>query len=80
MFADRYFDWDVGYNFNKSDQEDAQVGDANMRNVALGVGTLTRRAYVGGVEVARARYEETENDPAEQPADPLDRSRLSPSS
>lgn len=49
-------------------------------NVALGVGTLTRRAYVGGVEVARARYEETENDPAEQPADPLDRSRLSPSS
>ena len=38
QFADRYFDWDVGYNFNKSDQEDAQIGDANMRNVALGVG------------------------------------------
>ena len=38
QFADRYFDWDVGYNFNKSDQEDAQIGDANMVNVALGVG------------------------------------------
>ena len=38
QFADRYFDWDFGYNFNKSDQEDAQIGDANMRNVALGVG------------------------------------------
>lgn len=36
--ADRYFDWDVGYNFNKSDQEDAQIGDANMLNVAAGVG------------------------------------------
>ncbi|MDH5834665.1 TonB-dependent receptor domain-containing protein [Luteimonas kalidii] len=34
----RYFDWDVGYNFNKSDQEDAQIGDANMLNVAAGVG------------------------------------------
>ncbi|MGY0620317.1 TonB-dependent receptor plug domain-containing protein [Lysobacter sp. A378] len=38
QFADRYFDWDVGYNFNKSDQEDAQIGDANMVNVAAGVG------------------------------------------
>ncbi|HEU4772945.1 MAG TPA: TonB-dependent receptor [Lysobacter sp.] len=38
QFADRYFDWDVGYNFNKSDQEDAQIGDANMLNVAAGVG------------------------------------------
>jgi len=38
QFADRYFDWDMGYAFNKSDQEDAQIGDANMRNVALGVG------------------------------------------
>lgn len=34
----RFFDWDVGYNFNKSDQNDAQVGDANMLNVAAGVG------------------------------------------
>ncbi|KGM57428.1 TonB-dependent receptor [Lysobacter arseniciresistens ZS79] len=38
QFADRYFDWDVGYNFNKSDQEDAQIGDANMLAVAAGVG------------------------------------------
>src|SRR5690606_25780421 len=30
--------WDVGYNFNKTDQHDAQIGDANMVNVALGVG------------------------------------------
>ena len=37
-FADRFFNWDVGYNFNKSDQHDAQIGDANMVNVALGVG------------------------------------------
>lgn len=34
----RYFDWDIGYNFNKSDQNDAQIGDANMLNVAAGVG------------------------------------------
>ena len=38
QFADRYFDWDVGYNYNVSDQEDAQIGDANMLNVAAGVG------------------------------------------
>ncbi|OHE85175.1 MAG: TonB-dependent receptor [Lysobacterales bacterium RIFOXYA1_FULL_69_10] len=38
QFADRYFDWDAGYNFNVSDQEDAQIGDANMLNVAAGVG------------------------------------------
>ena len=38
QFADRYFDWDVGYNFNKSDQNDAQVGDANMLNLANAVG------------------------------------------
>ncbi len=38
QFADRYFDWDVGYNFNVSDQEDAQIGDANMLAVASGVG------------------------------------------
>ena len=37
-FADRFFNWDVGYNFNKSDQHDAQIGDANMVNVAAGVG------------------------------------------
>src|SRR5690606_9059401 len=24
-FADRFFNWDVGYNFNKSDQHDAQI-------------------------------------------------------
>ncbi|MFL6588405.1 MAG: TonB-dependent receptor plug domain-containing protein [Luteimonas sp.] len=38
QFADRFFDWDVGYNFNKSDQTDRQIGDANMLNVAAGVG------------------------------------------
>jgi iron complex outermembrane receptor protein len=38
QFADRYFNWDVGYNFNKSDQEDAQIGDANMLAVTAGVG------------------------------------------
>ncbi len=37
-FADRYFSWDVGYAFNKSDQADAQIGDANMLNVKSGVG------------------------------------------
>lgn len=37
-FADRYFGWDIGYNFNKSDQTDRQIGDANMTNVALAVG------------------------------------------
>ena len=37
-------------------------------NVALGLGTLTRRAFVGGAEVARTRFDETRNDPAEQPA------------
>ncbi|ATD68345.1 TonB-dependent receptor [Luteimonas chenhongjianii] len=37
-FADRFFSWDVGYNFNKSDQTDRQIGDANMLNVAAGVG------------------------------------------
>lgn len=36
--GDRFFDWDVGYNFNKSDQEDAQIGDVNVLNVAAGVG------------------------------------------
>jgi len=42
-------------------------------NVALAVGTLTRRAYVGGVEVALARFAETATTPATDPA-----SRLSP--
>lgn len=37
-FGDRFFNWDVGYNFNKSDQTDRQIGDANMLNVAAGVG------------------------------------------
>ncbi|MEZ0472337.1 TonB-dependent receptor domain-containing protein [Luteimonas salinilitoris] len=37
-FGNRFFNWDVGYNFNKSDQEDAQIGDANMLNVAAGIG------------------------------------------
>src|SRR5690606_10758325 len=36
--GNRFFNWDVGYNFNKTDQHDAQIGDANMVNVALGVG------------------------------------------
>lgn len=36
--GNRFFNWDVGYNFNKSDQNDAQIGDANMLNVAAGVG------------------------------------------
>ena len=36
--ANRFFSWDVGYNFNKSDQNDAQIGDANMLAVAAGVG------------------------------------------
>ncbi|NLA68335.1 MAG: TonB-dependent receptor, partial [Gammaproteobacteria bacterium] len=36
--GNRFFNWDVGYNFNKSDQHDAQIGDANMLNVAAGVG------------------------------------------
>lgn len=35
-------------------------------NYALAVGTVTRRAYVGGTEVALARFQETENDPAER--------------
>jgi GT2 family glycosyltransferase len=48
-------------------------------NVALGVGTVTRRAYVGGSEVARSRFDETKNDPAEQAAAPAPRSRLSSS-
>lgn len=34
--------------------------------VALGVGALTRRAFVGGVEVARGRFDETIDDPAER--------------
>ncbi len=38
LAADRFFAWDVGYGFNKSDQTDRQIGDANMINVALGVG------------------------------------------
>lgn len=37
-FADRFFNWDVGYNFNRSDQEDAQIGDVNVLNVRAGVG------------------------------------------
>ena len=37
-FADRFFAWDMGYNFNKSDQNDAQVGDVNMLNLANAVG------------------------------------------
>ncbi|MEO6169869.1 MAG: TonB-dependent receptor [Lysobacter sp.] len=37
-FADRYFNWDMGYAFNKSDQQDTQIGDANMLNVKAGVG------------------------------------------
>nr|WP_228076693.1 TonB-dependent receptor [Lysobacter ciconiae] len=37
-FADRYFNWDIGYAFNKSDQMDTQIGDANMLNVRAGVG------------------------------------------
>ena len=35
-------------------------------NVALGVGAATRRAYVGGTEVARARFDQTKDDPAER--------------
>ncbi|MGY0558807.1 TonB-dependent receptor [Lysobacter sp. A421] len=38
QFADRYFDWDVGYAYNKNDQNDTQVGDANMLAVQAGVG------------------------------------------
>lgn len=34
--------------------------------MALGVGAITRRAFVGGVEVARRRFDETANDPAER--------------
>lgn len=41
--GNRFFNWDVGYNFNKTDQHDAQIGDANMLNVALGVGPSEMR-------------------------------------
>ncbi|GAA1428238.1 hypothetical protein GCM10009616_07370 [Microlunatus lacustris] len=34
-------------------------------NAALAAGTVTRSAYVGGAEVARARFSETVDDPAE---------------
>ncbi|MFC4727698.1 TonB-dependent receptor plug domain-containing protein [Coralloluteibacterium thermophilus] len=37
-FANRFFGWEVGYGHNKSDQQDTQIGDANMLNVAAGVG------------------------------------------
>ena len=30
-FADRFFDWDVGYAFNRNDQTDMQIGDVNMQ-------------------------------------------------
>lgn len=36
--GDRFFNWDVGYSFNKSDQTDRQFGDANMLRVAEAVG------------------------------------------
>lgn len=42
---------------------------------ALAVGTVTRRAYVGGTEVALARFQETEDDPAERVATPSVRLR-----
>lgn len=35
-------------------------------NVALAVGTVTRRAYVGGTEVSRSRFAEMKDDPAER--------------
>lgn len=36
--GERFFDWDFGYNFNKSDQEDAQIGDVNVLNQTAGTG------------------------------------------
>lgn len=43
QFADRYFNWDVGYAFNKSDQMDSEFGDANMISVAAGIGPSEMR-------------------------------------
>lgn len=36
--GNRLFGWDAGYSYSKTDRTDRQRGDANMRNVALGVG------------------------------------------
>src|SRR5690606_9753631 len=37
-FADRYFDWDVGYSFNRNDQTDMQIGDVNMQALRTATG------------------------------------------
>ena len=37
-FADRGFNWDMGYAFNRNDQLDTQVGDVNMQNLRLATG------------------------------------------
>src|SRR5690606_26135495 len=37
-FADRFFDWDVGYAFNRNDQTDMQIGDVNMQVLRTATG------------------------------------------
>lgn len=36
--AGRFFSWDVGFNYNSTDQIDTQVGDVNMGNLRLATG------------------------------------------
>lgn len=42
-FADRFFDWDVGYAFNRNDQTDMQIGDVNMQALRNATGASTIR-------------------------------------
>lgn len=51
----------AGAQLLKGDRSAARV------NLALAIGTLTRRAFVGGQEVSRSRFTEMRDDPAEQP-------------
>ena len=45
-FADRQFNWDAGYSFNKTDQTETQYGDANLISLANALGPS---AVVNGV-------------------------------
>lgn len=36
--GERYFNWDVGYNYNSTDQTDTQIGDVNVGNLQLATG------------------------------------------
>lgn len=36
--GDRFFDWDVGYSYNRNNQNDQQIGDVNIANLDQGIG------------------------------------------